>query len=118
MLALLRSSRAEYPESQYDLRSSNQDGQSDQNDDNPGDTRHLVVRHKVRKDLCQIEEHPTSFVQYLYPRFDFQILSNGGIQGVQRWFAVPDEIWGIEHVRGCMLVSQNVSVPTGTTHRG
>lgn len=74
-------------------------------------TGSAVVGDRVGQYLCKIEEYATSLVENLNSWFDLQILAHGDVEWVKGWFALPEEVGDIEHIR-CwweMLVWNNVS---------
>jgi hypothetical protein len=81
-----------------DLQASNADTDHDEEYDDPGDPRHLLVGYRVGEDLAQIEEYTAAFVKNLDARLDLEILAHSGVQWMKRRFRVPEEVWRIEHV--------------------
>lgn len=65
----------------------------------------LIIRYRIRQNLCKIKKHATPFIQYLNPRFDFKVLSHCDVQRVQGGFAFPEEIRHIEDIGRCKRTS-------------
>lgn len=69
-------------ESEEHFGASDEDRDTDQDNDDPGNSRHLIVGNVVRQHFGQIQEHTTSFVQHLYAWFDFEIFCQCRIERV------------------------------------
>ena len=84
-----------------DFEASDEDGTDDQDDDDPGEMRHLVVGDGVGEDFGQVEEDSATFVEDLDSRLDLEVFADGFVERVQGRFAVPEEIGDVEHVGSC-----------------
>jgi hypothetical protein len=86
---------------QNNLQTSNADRHDDQEDDNPRNARHFLIADAVRQYLAEVEEDLAALVEDLDAGFDLEVLADGGVQGVQGGFRVPEEGWVVEEVGRC-----------------
>ena len=98
MSALLGSQDAK---PQEHLRASDENRYANQDDDDPGNSRHLVVGHIVCQHFCQVQKDATPFIENLNPRFDLEVFCKRCIQRMQGGFVLPDEVRCVENVRCC-----------------
>ncbi len=82
-------------EPQHNLRTSHSNTHQNQHDNNPRDARHLHIRNAIRQDLGQIKEDAAALVEDLDPGPDLEVLADGGVEGVEGWLGVPEEIGGV-----------------------
>lgn len=88
----------EHGEAQADLGDGDEDADEDEDDDDPGNGAHLGVGDRVGQDLGQVEEDAAALVEDLDARVDFEVFADGGVERVEGWFRVPEEVGDVENV--------------------
>lgn len=86
-------------ESEDNLETGDADGDDDEEDDDPGDASHFLVGDAVGQDLAEVEEDLAALVEDLDAGFDFEVFADGGVEGVEGGFRVPEEGGVVEEVR-------------------
>jgi hypothetical protein len=90
---------SQYRKPQQDLQTRHANTKDNQDNDDPGNARHLFVANGIREDLAEVEKDLASLVEDLDAGFDLEVFTYGGVEGMKGGFRVPEEIWRVEHVR-------------------
>lgn len=91
---------AKHAKADADFCDGDEDANHDENDDDPCDCAHLCVGDRVGEDLGQVEKDAATLVEDLDARVDLEIFADGGVEGVEGWFRLPEEVGDVENV-GC-----------------